>query len=74
MIWPEPWQSGQGCWTWKKPRVAMTWPAPPQVEQVLAPPGLAEPEPLHFSQLTERSRSMDFSVPLAASSREISRS
>ena len=50
MVWPWPWQSGQGELTLKKPWLRTTWPVPRQVEQVLGEwPGL-QPEPLQVVQ------------------------
>ena len=73
MILPVPRQWGQVCCTLKKPWRICTEPLPPQVVQVLGlVPGLA-PLPWQVSQLSQLGMRICASLPLAASSREISR-
>ena len=72
IILPLPWHLGHVCCTEKKPCCIRTWPCPPQVEQVVGcVPGRA-PEPLQVSQLACTGILILVSVPLAASSSEIS--
>ena len=71
MILPVPRQCGQVCWTLKKPWRICTTPAPWQVVQVLAwVPGL--PLPWQISHSSHEGMRICASLPLAASSSEIS--
>ena len=70
---PVPRQRGQVRATLKKPCWKVTWPAPPQVLQVLGLEPAAAPEPLQAVQDSTRGICRVASVPKAASSKPSSR-
>ena len=72
-IFPVPRQRLQVRATLKNPCWNVTWPAPPQVVQVVGLVPGAAPLPPQAEQVSERGIWMWVSVPKAASSKEISR-
>ena len=71
---PAPLQCGHVCAMLKMPREVMTCPRPWHVGQVRVLEPASTPEPLHTSHFSGLVTVISFSVPRAASSKEISMS
>src|SRR5579864_8721747 len=72
IVWPEPWQVGQGRSTVKKPCCDRTLPCPWQVRQLVGRDPASAPLPLQESQCTKVATRTVVCLPRKASSSETS--